>query len=166
MGRPTDYTPDLGTAIANLIAENRTLREIGEMEGMPDTRTITRWAVKFDDFAHKCAHARLQQAHAIVEKMQDIVDEVQAGELSSDQGRVILSAMQWIASKKNPKSYGDKMTLAGDAENPLFQLGKRMDQLKERRRALLEAPMINVTPVKELPAASSVELAKPGSDLC
>lgn len=132
------------------------------MEGMPPVRTISGWAVKFEDFSQKCAHARLQQAHVIVEDMARILEKVEKGELSSDQGRVILSGKQWIASRKNPKAYGDKMTLAGDAENPLFNLGKRLDDMRQRQQALEASPspvMIDITPLQ--PA-----IGKPGDDLC
>lgn len=148
------YNETLGQEIADLIAENYTLREICDMEGMPNKSTILRWAAKFEDFATKCAHARLLQADMIVDEMADIIEKVGKGTLSPEQGRVILSGKQWIASKKNPKSYGDKMTLAGDAENPLFALGKRLDAIQDQQHNV-----IDVTPA---PSA----LPAPGSDLC
>lgn len=154
MAAEIKYSPELGQEIADLIAENYTLRDIAAMEGMPPRSTITSWAIKHVEFSAKCARAREMQADVIVDEMNETLESVKKGKLSPEQGRVILSGNQWIAAKKRPKVYGDKMTLAGDADNPLFALGKRLDAIQQQEKGL-----IDVTPAKD-------SLPPPGEELC
>jgi hypothetical protein len=42
------------------------------------------------------------------------VDKVESKELAPDQGRVMIDALKWTASKLNPRRYGDKLQLDAD----------------------------------------------------
>ena len=76
---------------------------------MPDRSTILRWMDADPDFAARCARARLMQADTMDDMVLDLIDEID--EDNAQAMKVKLSAIQWRASKLNPKKYGDKLDL-------------------------------------------------------
>ena len=136
------YTPEIAQEIANLLASNHTLKEIQESVSI-DQRTICRWIVDNEEFAGMCTRARVSQAEVIADEILQTIRDVKTAELDPDRARVMLSSMQWLASKRNPKVFGDRQILAGDAENPINLLAARLDAAVKQS----ETPkMIDVTP--------------------
>ena len=43
----------------------------------------------------------------------ELAEHVETGKLDPNAGRVAIDALKWIASKLKPRSYGDKLELAG-----------------------------------------------------
>lgn len=142
-----EYTPEIGKEICIRIAADYTVDDICEEFHISKT-TFYNWMRGIPDFSTNIAQARETQADAIAEKIRVLAKKIEEGHLLPEQGKVAANLLQWLAAKKKPKVYGDKMTLAGDADNPLFNLGKRMDALRERRQRRIEAPVIDVTPVE------------------
>ena len=60
------------------------------------------------EFAARCARAREMGQDCSVEEMQQIEGDVLKGAVDPHAARVVLSSMQWRASKIAPKKYGDK----------------------------------------------------------
>lgn len=149
------YTPEIGNEICQRIAADFTVDAICAEFHMSKT-TFYDWMRGIPEFSNNITRARETQADAMAERIRLIAERIENGELLPEQGKVAANLLQWLAAKKKPKVYGDKMTLAGDAENPLFNLGKRMDEMRERRQQRIEAPVIDVTPVEVHPGEQFV----------
>lgn len=54
-----------------------------------------------------------------VEKIEDVLDRLEAGTLTPDVARVLIDPRKWIASKLFPKQWGDRTVIAGDKDAPL-----------------------------------------------
>jgi hypothetical protein len=124
LGRPAaiEYSPEIAESICDRIAAGESMRAICRTEGWPDRTAVLRWLDQHPDFAAKCGRARELQADAFLEDMADICERVQIETLGSDQARVVLSSLQWRASKLAPKKYGDASRVELDAGSNLISL--------------------------------------------
>lgn len=130
MARPSDYTPELGLAICELIADGESLRSICKAEDKPGKSTVLRWLLEEDkkDFRDQYARARELQAESHVDDIIDIADDGSNDwmEKKNADGAVIgwqengehlqrsklrIEARKWKASKLAAKKYGDKLAL-------------------------------------------------------
>jgi hypothetical protein len=144
-GRPTVYTPELGEAICELLAEGRTLTNICKQHSeFPAARTIRRWAIDpAHPFSPQYARAREVGYHRMADDILDISDDgtndyrmrldsdgEQVG-LVIDHDHIARSRLRtenrkWLLSKALPKIYGDKLELNGSLE-----IRTHEDRLKE-----------------------------------
>lgn len=132
MGRSSDYTSEIAEKICELIAADYTYEQIAAEDGMPSKSTIIRWLGLHEDFETKCARARQIQADSIDNRIGSVIDKTEAGTLAPDIARVVLSGLQWRASKKDPKKYGEKqdLNISGKLENvPDDKLDERITEL-------------------------------------
>jgi hypothetical protein len=97
----------LAEEICDRLIEGESMRSICSDPKMPSRATLLRWIAVDNDFATKCARARLMQADTMDDMVLDIIGEVD--EDNAQAMKVKLSAIQWRASKLNPKKYGDKI---------------------------------------------------------
>jgi hypothetical protein len=109
----TQRTEAIEEAILAGLMSGRSLRSICVDDGMPDRSTVFRWMASDDEFATKCARARVIQADAIEDDMADIEERTLTGEINPAASRAVLASKQWRASKLSPKKYGDKLELGG-----------------------------------------------------
>lgn len=98
-----------------------------------------RWCDSRPEFAAKCARARDEQSDGIVDDIAQIERKTLSGEVDAAAARCVIASKQWRASKLAPKKYGDRMTLAGDADNPL--IGMTEEQV-DARLAVLQAKLL------------------------
>lgn len=63
--------------------------------------------------------AREAQADRMVDDILGIADEPARDAADAHMRRLRIDARKWLAAKMAPKSYGEKLELAGDAANPL-----------------------------------------------
>jgi hypothetical protein len=135
LGRPTMYTQHMANLICLRIAEGESLREIVKTEGMPERATIYEWLLKKPDFADQYARAREEQADTLADEIIAIADEQpEVIEVKDRDGNTIdhkldnaflqwqknrIDARKWTAMKLKPKKYGERVALAGDADNPV-----------------------------------------------
>lgn len=106
MGRHTDYTEELATAICERLMNGESLRRICSDEEMPNRSTVLRWQASNEEFAAKCARAREEQAEYMDDLILDVANACTPETAPAD--RVRISAYQWRASKLKPKKYGDR----------------------------------------------------------
>lgn len=135
-GRPSTFSQHIADIICIRIAEGESLREIVKTEGMPDRTTVYDWLIRHEGFAHQYTRAREEQADTYADEIIAIADEQpeiipvidkRTGELIEHKldGAFLqwqknrIDARKWTAMKLKPKKYGDRMQVAGDAENPL-----------------------------------------------
>lgn len=134
------YTPELGTKIASLIAQNKTYKDIAR-ELKISTDSIVNWLYKHEDLADKCTRAKPAQADSIGNEIAEVNRDLKDGIIAPDVARTLISSLQWLAKVKNPRIYGDKTILSNDPDNPISALALRLDA------AIIKArPMIDVTP--------------------
>lgn len=147
VGRPTTYTTEIGDRIAELHANGKRLVEIcRDNEWAPlETSTIRRWADRIPEFGAKLAEARRHHAEAMAE---ETVDDA-ATTIDPHRARVKIQAKQWLASKYNPQTFGDKLELAVDQRVSLVDA---MSAARDRLRSIRyqqqddERQVIDVTP--------------------
>jgi hypothetical protein len=100
---------------------------------------VFRWLNQHAAFREKYARARDAQADVLAEETLEIADDGSndwifrndpdnPGYLLNGEhvqrSKLRIDARKWFASKVAPKKYGDKVQLAGDAENPLTVVGR------------------------------------------
>lgn len=132
---PMQYTQDMADKVCELIMEGYSLRKIEAKEGMPSKQDILRWLRESKEFQSQYAHAREEQADALVEEMIDIADDISRDIVPNDEGklvidgfaaqraRVMIDTRKWAASKLKPKKYGDKVDVnhGGQADAPAIK---------------------------------------------
>jgi len=129
MGRPSDYTPEIETAICEAIASGKSLREICRAEEMPSRETVYAWMAKNQAFSDRYARAVEDRAELLAEEILEIADD-DKGDYGFKEGsdkdgegakpcilpdniqraKLRVDSRKWIASKLFPKKYGDKVT--------------------------------------------------------
>lgn len=148
--RPTKFTPEIAAAICAQLADGKSLRSICTAADMPDEKAVRTWAL--DDvggFGPQYARAREIGYERLAEEILAIADtplpgiktttkatgvEVTEGDMIEHR-RLQVDTRKWMLAKMLPKRYGDRTTLAGDAENPLTVL--TMEQIAANPRSRL-----------------------------
>lgn len=118
MGRMTEYAPEIGDAICELIMDGKSLREICSAEGMPDKSTIFRWIYANEAFRDQYARAKEAQAEHFADELMEIADDA-SGDVSGElempnsvnvqRARLRVDTRKWVMSKLLAKKYGDKV---------------------------------------------------------
>lgn len=124
MGRPTDYTPELGTEIEIMLSNGMTLGQISKELGIA-RYTMLRWtAEEGHDFCDKYARGREKQADTWADEVIDISDDasydwvertfgyttaVLADHEHIQRSKLRVDSRKWIASKLKPRKYSEKL---------------------------------------------------------
>jgi transposase-like protein len=142
----TRYTPEFAEEVCQRMAEGASLREVCRENGVPES-SVRQWVRDDrDGFAARYQAARTLQ----VESWSDQIIEIGNREdLDPQDKRVRCDNLKWLTSKLLPKRYGDRLLVAGDAENPLQVLhaqasldnlsGEALEALDKFTRSLTEA---------------------------
>lgn len=103
------------------ISEGKSLRSLlkSDPENLPQKTIVYEWLRDDKEFADNYARAKMYSADEDAERVSDIVDMVERGELDANSARVMVDALKWTSGKKNPKKYNDRFILEGNSENPL-----------------------------------------------
>ena len=130
-GRESTYTPAIAKEMCELLSDGIPLRQICRSDPkFPAWRTVYDWMAKDAELATAIARARDLGGDAIAEDTLTIMDEPPANIVDEKGGtRVDSGYVSWqknrvelrlkLLAKWNPKKYGDRQIIAGDAENPL-----------------------------------------------
>lgn len=117
MGRISTYTPELGDAICEELAEGgKSLRSICRDRDISYSTVLT-WVRDSEDFANQYTRARETGNDADFENLTDIAGEKPPKVKGfTDSGWVswqknLVDAHKWSLSKRCPKKYGDKLDL-------------------------------------------------------
>lgn len=119
------------------INKGRAVRNILKDEGMPDVTTFYRWIDNDEEKYKQYMRACENRADAIFDEIIDIADDrsgdikiTKDGEEVIDnefiaRSRLRIDARKWIASKLNPKKYGDKIQQehSGEVTTNVISLG-------------------------------------------
>jgi len=107
MARPSSYTPDLGNIICGRLAGGESLRSICRDPAMPVTSTVLLWVVdgKHEEFSEQYRLAREAAGYAHADRLIDIVEQIESGELSPATARVMADQLKWSAERMAPKAH-------------------------------------------------------------
>lgn len=96
--------------IIERLAQGESLRSICPTGSEPSRATVIRRLATDEEFATRCARAREIGADAYAERMDEAAEDCINGKLDPQAVKVAVSTWQWIASKRAPKKYGDRIT--------------------------------------------------------
>jgi len=142
IGRPSDYTPELGELICYRVATNTIGLKLicAKFKELPDETTISEWRWKHPEFRLKYREAKSQQAELLAEDCEDISQDLlyytdSEGNKRVDSGyvasrKLVVDTRKWFASKLAPKFYGDKQML--DVVN------QKSDDIKEGLKTVID----------------------------
>jgi len=122
--------------ICTEIQNGKALRNILKEKDMPSTSTFYEWLDLYDTKAKQYARACEIRADAIFDEIIDIADETSKDTIVTEKGeipnnewisrsRLKVDARKWIASKLNPKKYGEKIQQehSGEITTNVISLG-------------------------------------------
>lgn len=135
-GRPCKYSPEIAREICNRLADGEPLRQICRDKHMPAWRTVYDWMYQDDTAGEESvglsasiAKARELGQDAIAEEIYNFVSEKPEYMMTEAGPKVDSGYVQWmrvqadiklkLLAKWNPRRFGDKVSVAGDAENPV-----------------------------------------------
>jgi len=133
----TRYSPQLGAAICEALAEGRSLRSICADEEMPGRSTVFRWLDEHAEFRVLYARARAVQAETFFDETIEIADDARndwmerrtqkdaswvANGENIQRSKLRIDTRKWVVAKLSPKKYGDKVELAETADVPVVKV--------------------------------------------
>jgi Bacteriophage Sf6, terminase small subunit-like len=133
------YTPALGDIICKRVSEGESLRAICRDHGMPSEGTVRGWAREDrDGFGSRYRLARELQLDHWADLIIDIADEE---DRDPRDRQIRIETRKWVMSKLGPRRYGDRLLVAGEAENPLRVLHEQVsvERLSSEQLSTLEA---------------------------
>ncbi len=104
--------------IIEMIIDGKTFRYIAENMGVA-LSTLHDFISK-DEHSARARMALDISSNEYAEKAEQVLLQAKGGSLAEMQrARELAQHYRWLASKRSPKRYGDKIELSGDKENPL-----------------------------------------------
>jgi hypothetical protein len=149
-GRPSDYDPEIAADICSLISvKSESLTSIcASEERFPHVNTFYRWMIANEELRELYARAKQSQLQILSDQIVELADTERICEKVTikadgsreivildqvDRTRLQIDSRKWLLSKLDPKKYGDKLTHAGDPENPLtVSLAESIAQARKR----------------------------------
>ena len=106
--------------VMDLMEQGRSMRKSCEILGYAPSNFI-RWVDAAPDLQEQYARARERLLDLQAEELEEIGERAAQAVLPVEVAglRLLSDNRKWLLSKLAPKKYGDRTTLAGDAENPL-----------------------------------------------
>jgi hypothetical protein len=109
-----NYSEKIIDEICERMIEGEDLVSICKSEHMPSRATLYRWMDGSPDLETRIARAREGLADYDASQIAEIARTSTKATAEGD--RVRLAALQWLAGKRAPKRYGDKIDLQGKLE--------------------------------------------------
>lgn len=110
-----EYSPKSVDAICELVAQGKTLRQIQAEMGV-SMGTLLNWTTRPE---HVEQYARAREAAADIFETDIIEAALCASPESATADRVKIDALKWVAARRAPKKYGDRITHGGDPDAPI-----------------------------------------------
>lgn len=107
MARPTGYNSKLGNEICLRLAGGESLRSICRDPNTPANSTVLLWVVdgKHPEFSEQYKLARESAGYAHADRLIDLVDQVESGDITPSTARVIADQLKWSAERMAPKAH-------------------------------------------------------------
>lgn len=119
--KPLDPTPaEKARKVMDLMEQGQSMRKACAHLGYAPSMFI-RWVDAAPDLQEQYVRARERLLDLQAEELEDIGERAAQAVLPVEVAglRLLSDNRKWLLSKLAPKKYGDRTTLAGDAENPL-----------------------------------------------
>lgn len=143
IGRPSTFSSAMADEICEEIALGGALYKLcQERADWPAERTVYSWLEAHPEFSQKYARARERAADRRVAEIVEIADNARDAQLA----KVQIDARKWQAAKFAPKKYGDRVQVAGDAEQPLV-MQQEMTPLEAARRVAFALALARHNPL-------------------
>ena len=139
MGHPSSYDPDIASEICTLISTTtQSLAAIcASSKRYPTDRTYYRWLLAHDDLRQLYARARESQMELMAAQILEIADDSSQDTIETPKGarinrewvertRLRVDTRKWLMSKLAPRKYGERITHAGDSDQPLEVVVRRI----------------------------------------
>lgn len=126
-GRPTKYSEQLADKIIELIEQGKSERQIGQMDGMPDVSTISRWKDENAEFCKRSARAREVSAELYDDERREKADwlmkQVEQAARTGEpipkgvvEGvKAVMQELARSAALRDDSRFGDRKTVKVDA---------------------------------------------------
>jgi hypothetical protein len=116
-----------GAAIAQLIIEGQTYRQIAEKYGV-GLGSLAEWIEADPERSHACARAREMAAQTFDEMAEQRIDEA-ADPFALAKAKELAVHFRWRAKAANPKRYGDKVQLDAKVDTKSISDDELLKQL-------------------------------------
>lgn len=130
------WTQDLESKVIEGILSGQTLREVAGKCGVSDSAIIRR-TIDSSDFEKQYARAMQVRDDAKFARLDDLQTETpESTKFGVDAAwvnwrRLQIDTLKWWLSKRQPKKYGERIQHAGDSEQPLEVVVRRIGWKKE-----------------------------------
>lgn len=116
--RPTIYHEYWVDRICSHLERGWSLMRFCENVKNPGMQTVMRWLKDpaNEDFREKYARAREESAHADADHIGGLAEKAALGLIDPQAARVAIDARKWLAGKRKPKVYGDKIEHSGQVD--------------------------------------------------
>jgi hypothetical protein len=111
------YNQITANHVCQKVAEGKTLKEIGRMEGFPPKNTIDHWARRYPEFKEELRQARIQRAEFYHDEVIEIGRNTRSDTHKED--RLKADIFKWGASVGDPESFGNRTKVVGDPNAPI-----------------------------------------------
>ena len=129
-GRPSTYDAVIAVKICEQLSDGISLREICRQDGMPPWQTVYSWMERDVSLVEAIARAREIGYDALAEECLKIADDGTNDYVEGERGpqlnsehiqrsKLRIETRLKLLAKWNPKKYGERVQVAGDADNPL-----------------------------------------------
>ena len=118
MAARSTYTPEIGAALCDLLAQGVALSAAAAILGVAES-TARLWERSIPEHGAATMQARELGCHALADRIVEIADD-QTREPNCR--RVSIDARKWLMSKWMSRVYGERTTIAGDPDAPVSVL--------------------------------------------
>jgi hypothetical protein len=109
-GRPSTYSPAKAREICAHIAFGElSLTKLCKQPGMPKLDTVMDWLAAHEEFARQMIEARELRADKHRDRIEDLIEQVAAGKIDPQSGRVSIEGLKWLAGIEKPAKYGERI---------------------------------------------------------
>lgn len=108
------FSQEIADKICERMIEGEDIVTICKDKDMPSRATVYRWMAEQPAFEAQCARAR----EGLADHDAHMIGKIAEGctEINAQSSRVKLAALQWLAAKRSPKRWGDKIEVDAKVE--------------------------------------------------
>jgi len=107
VGRPSAYSEEIAEIIFDRMVNGESMLKICSDPAMPSRSAVHRWMRANPSFATRCAQAREEMTHYLIDKIEVMADETTEENYQSQ--KVKISTAQWRIEKIAPRLYGPRV---------------------------------------------------------
>jgi hypothetical protein len=117
MARLTEYNYDTCLEICERVSNGENIKNVlASNKQYPSFPTWCRWKRENDELHNLYTRSIQNKAESLDAEIENVLEEMKAGELTVPQARVILDTLKWKMSKYYPKMFGDKLDITTDGD--------------------------------------------------